>query len=146
MEVLPRKCWHFYCAPGTVNSLLNIEYILWLFPLHSLEDRKQIKYEWWNIILVLLGTYSALREVQLTKELKLPYYYMGYYIHSVPKMRYKGRFLPSDLLSPSSLSWHDITLCTPQLENSKLCTFESIDCVQVGNAKWIFWILKYNFH
>jgi len=92
--------------------------------------------DWWGQKPTLSpGTYSALREVQLTKELKLPYYYMGYYIHSVPKMRYKGRFLPSDLLSPSSLSWHDITLCTPQLENSKLCTFESIDCVQAPPEK-----------
>merc|ERR1712173_187344 len=87
--------------------------------------------DWWGQKPTLSpGTYSALREVQLTKELKLPYYYMGYYIHSVPKMRYKGRFLPSDLLSPSSLSWHKIENCIPELEKFKYSTFETVPTSQ----------------
>ncbi|TRZ02385.1 hypothetical protein DNTS_021095 [Danionella cerebrum] len=41
-----------------------------------------------------LGTYSALREIAFTRQLhqqspKLAYYYLGFYIHSCPKMRYK---------------------------------------------------------
>nr|XP_048311098.1 arginyl-tRNA--protein transferase 1 isoform X8 [Myodes glareolus] len=41
-----------------------------------------------------LGVYSALREIAFTKQLhertsQLSYYYMGFYIHSCPKMRYK---------------------------------------------------------
>ncbi|KAM9062965.1 arginyl-tRNA--protein transferase 1 isoform X4 [Sarcophilus harrisii] len=41
-----------------------------------------------------LGVYSALREIAFTRELhektsQLSYYYMGFYIHSCPKMRYK---------------------------------------------------------
>ncbi|XP_036334221.1 arginyl-tRNA--protein transferase 1 isoform X3 [Rhagoletis pomonella] len=41
-----------------------------------------------------LGTYGSLREIELVQQLakKVPalkYYYMGFYIHSCPKMRYK---------------------------------------------------------
>ncbi|KAM9618148.1 arginyl-tRNA--protein transferase 1 isoform 12-T12 [Trichechus inunguis] len=41
-----------------------------------------------------LGVYSALREIAFTKQLhekasQLSYYYMGFYIHSCPKMKYK---------------------------------------------------------
>ena len=88
--------------------------------------------QWWGQQPSLSpGTYSALRELQLTRQLGLPYYYMGYYIHNVPKMRYKGRFLPSDLLSPSLLSWHDITHCTPILEQNKLDSFHTVPPSQV---------------
>ena len=91
--------------------------------------------QWWGQQPSLSpGTYSALRELQLTRQLGLPYYYMGYYIHNVPKMRYKGRFLPSDLLSPSLLSWHDITLCSPSLETQRLATFQTVQPVQVKLA------------
>ncbi|XP_056327401.1 arginyl-tRNA--protein transferase 1 [Danio aesculapii] len=43
-----------------------------------------------------LGTYSALREIAFTRQLqqqspKLAYYYLGFYVHSCPKMRYKVR-------------------------------------------------------
>ena len=60
-----------------------------------------------------LGTYSALRELALVRNLNqqfLPcrYYYMGFYIHSCPKMRYKGKFLPSDLLCPEVRTWQPI--------------------------------------
>ena len=81
------------------------------------------------------GTYTALREVQFTQELKLPYYYMGYYVHSCPKMRYKGQFQPSDLLSPSLLSWHNIKDCIPNLEVSKYSTFEDAPIKQSAPKK-----------
>ncbi|XP_074855854.1 arginyl-tRNA--protein transferase 1 isoform X5 [Carettochelys insculpta] len=43
-----------------------------------------------------LGVYSALREIAFTRQLhekasELCYYYMGFYIHSCPKMRYKAQ-------------------------------------------------------
>jgi arginine-tRNA-protein transferase len=52
-----------------------------------------------------LGVYSALREIKLVHDLNqksadLKYYYMGYYIHSCPKMTYKAQYRPSDLLCP----------------------------------------------
>ncbi|RMD40680.1 hypothetical protein DV735_g4439, partial [Chaetothyriales sp. CBS 134920] len=51
------------------------------------------------------GKISALREIALTIEGGYEYYYMGYYIHSCVKMRYKGTFAPSYLLDPESLEW-----------------------------------------
>jgi len=71
-----------------------------------------------------LGTYSAIREIQLTCKLGVEFYYMGYYVHSCPKMRYKGKYHPSDLCSPVSYNWHDIGECIPKLDENKYSTFE----------------------
>lgn len=52
-----------------------------------------------------LGVYGAVREIGLTWSLaqslpQLKYYYMGYYIHTCEKMKYKANYKPSDLLCP----------------------------------------------
>ncbi|VDK31142.1 unnamed protein product [Gongylonema pulchrum] len=65
---------------------------------------------------LMLGTYTALREIAFVRELmkerpELHYYYMGYYIHSCAKMRYKGRFHPSDLLCDRSFTWVPLEKC-----------------------------------
>ncbi|XP_069546146.1 arginyl-tRNA--protein transferase 1 isoform X3 [Brachyistius frenatus] len=70
-----------------------------------------------------LGSYSALREIAFTRQMhkqspKLSYYYLGFYIHSCPKMRYKGQYRPSDLLCPETYVWVSIERCLPELENS----------------------------
>jgi len=52
-----------------------------------------------------LGKYTVLREIQWTQEHKLPYYYLGYYIESCVKMRYKADYAPSDLLCPQTAVW-----------------------------------------
>ncbi|KAM3606781.1 uncharacterized protein V6R79_023151 [Siganus canaliculatus] len=75
-----------------------------------------------------LGSYSALREISFTRQLqkqspKLCYYYLGFYIHSCPKMRYKGQYRPSDLLCPETFVWVPIEQCTPKLENSRYARF-----------------------
>lgn len=49
-----------------------------------------------------LGVYSALREIQLAREYGVPYYVMGFYIHTCPKMRYKAQFRPCELLCPTT--------------------------------------------
>ena len=54
------------------------------------------------------GKISALHEVALTLEKGYEYYYMGYYIHSCAKMRYKGRYGPSSILDPEALTWHPL--------------------------------------
>lgn len=54
------------------------------------------------------GKISALQEIALAREKGYDYYYMGYYIHSCTKMLYKGRFEPSSILDPASLSWHPL--------------------------------------
>lgn len=53
------------------------------------------------------------REIGLCRSLhhcapSLQYYYMGFYIHSCVKMRYKGAYTPSFLLCPEVYSWHPI--------------------------------------
>lgn len=68
-----------------------------------------------------LGTYASLREIALTREFyrhspDLRFYYMGFYIHSCPKMRYKGQYHPSYLLCPEVYTWHAIEKCTPKLD------------------------------
>ncbi|XP_017073262.1 arginyl-tRNA--protein transferase 1 isoform X2 [Drosophila eugracilis] len=61
-----------------------------------------------------LGTYGSLREIDLVQSLaenvpELKYYYMGFYIHSCPKMRYKGKLSASYLLCPETYDWLPLT-------------------------------------
>ncbi|KAK2777725.1 Arginyl-tRNA--protein transferase 1 [Onygenales sp. PD_12] len=51
------------------------------------------------------GKISALREIALTIEGDYKHYYMGFYIHSCQKMRYKANFEPQYILDPESLTW-----------------------------------------
>ncbi|SPP73302.1 arginyl-tRNA--protein transferase 1 isoform X2 [Drosophila guanche] len=57
-----------------------------------------------------LGTYGSLREIDFVQTIAattpaVKYYYMGFYIHSCPKMRYKGNLSPSYLLCPETYVW-----------------------------------------
>ncbi|XP_049592294.1 arginyl-tRNA--protein transferase 1 isoform X5 [Syngnathus scovelli] len=77
-----------------------------------------------------LGSYSALREIAFTRQLqkqspKLSHYYLGFYIHSCPKMRYKGQYRPADLLCPETYVWVPIEKCLPHLENSRYARFNT---------------------
>ncbi|MCJ1246314.1 Arginyl-tRNA--protein transferase 1 [Trapelia coarctata] len=51
------------------------------------------------------GKLSALQEITLAVEGGYNYYYMGFYIHSCIKMRYKANFRPAYLLDPESYAW-----------------------------------------
>lgn len=58
-----------------------------------------------------LGTYASLREIALVRELSktcsaLTNYYLGFYIPTCPKMRYKAGVKPSYLLCPEVFTWH----------------------------------------
>lgn len=58
-----------------------------------------------------LGTYASLREIALVRELaktcaELKNYYLGFYIPTCPKMRYKANVKPSYLLCPEAFTWH----------------------------------------
>ncbi|XP_056147287.1 arginyl-tRNA--protein transferase 1 isoform X1 [Lampris incognitus] len=75
-----------------------------------------------------LGSYSALREIAFTRQLqkqsaKLSHYYLGFYIHSCPKMRYKGQYQPSDLLCPETYVWVPTEQCLPHLEKARYARF-----------------------
>ncbi|KAJ5173386.1 hypothetical protein N7492_005979 [Penicillium capsulatum] len=58
------------------------------------------EYEQWEF-----GKLSAMREIAFAQENQYLYYYMGYYIHSCQKMRYKASFRPQYILDPESNSW-----------------------------------------
>ncbi|TLD37058.1 Arginine-tRNA-protein transferase [Venturia nashicola] len=51
------------------------------------------------------GKISALREAALAFEGGYQYYYMGYYIHSCPKMLYKNDYKPQMVLDLANLTW-----------------------------------------
>ncbi|CAH1714820.1 unnamed protein product [Chironomus riparius] len=58
-----------------------------------------------------LGTYASLREIALVRQLskscpQLKHYYLGFYIPTCPKMRYKSNVKPSYLLCPEVFTWH----------------------------------------
>ncbi|XP_022089840.1 arginyl-tRNA--protein transferase 1-like isoform X2 [Acanthaster planci] len=79
-----------------------------------------------------LGTYSALREIEFTRLLhqeapKINRYYMGFYIHSCVKMRYKGQYHPSFLLCPEAYTWCPIEQCRPKLDVSKYSRLDETD-------------------
>lgn len=70
------------------------------------------KYLFWDPDLapLSLGKYSALQEINWVRENEgycssLQYYYLGYYIHSCSKMRYKAAYRPSELLCPLRYQW-----------------------------------------
>jgi arginyl-tRNA---protein transferase len=67
--------------------------------------------------LVPLGTYSSLREITWTRDVaRLPNYYLGYYIHSNTKMRYKANFKPSQLLCPETYQWVPANIAQERIE------------------------------
>ncbi|VDO88474.1 unnamed protein product [Heligmosomoides polygyrus] len=75
-----------------------------------------------------LGTYTALREIAFTRFVMqqhplIKYYYMGYYIITCPKMRYKGKFRPSELLCDRTFQW--VNVCDRMLleNDSKFTVF-----------------------
>ncbi|WP_102957953.1 arginyltransferase [Mangrovicella endophytica] len=47
-----------------------------------------------------LGTYMILDHIRRTRELGLPYLYLGYWVEGSPKMDYKIRFQPQEHLRP----------------------------------------------
>ncbi len=45
-----------------------------------------------------LGTFSVLWEIEYTRRLNLPYYYLGFYVATSKTMLYKSRFRPNEIL------------------------------------------------
>lgn len=45
-----------------------------------------------------LGNCSVLHQIEQARQLRLPYLYLGYWVDASPKMAYKGRFRPLEIL------------------------------------------------
>uniref|UniRef100_A0A0W0FCF3 arginyltransferase n=1 Tax=Moniliophthora roreri TaxID=221103 RepID=A0A0W0FCF3_MONRR len=80
-----------------------------------------------------LGKLSALREIALAAELyqagapDLSFLYLGFYIHSCQKMRYKGDYQPSFLCDPESYEWYPLEKYTPLLNENRYACFSQPD-------------------
>lgn len=55
-----------------------------------------------------LGKYTALYEIAFTHHLRLPFYYMGFYIHGCQKMAYKAEYHPTEVLCPVTFRWYEL--------------------------------------
>lgn len=72
-----------------------------------------------------LGKLTALREIQWvqaamrTASPRMRHWYAGYYVHSCPKMRYKGDYAPSQLRCPYTGVWVPLADAAPLLDADK---------------------------
>jgi len=86
-----------------------------------------------------LGTLTSLLEVGMVRDCSsgsrgeqltsVTQYYLGFYVHTCQKMRYKGRYSPSYLLCPETYLWCPLEQCLPILDSkpySKLHTNSSV--------------------
>ncbi|CAA7040320.1 unnamed protein product [Microthlaspi erraticum] len=78
-----------------------------------------------------LGKYSAMQEINWVRENQahcpsLQYYYLGYYIHSCSKMRYKAAYRPSELLCPLRFQWVPFEVASPRLDKKSYVILSEI--------------------
>ncbi|GMI87258.1 arginine-tRNA protein transferase 1, DELAYED LEAF SENESCENCE 1 [Hibiscus trionum] len=99
------------------------------------------KYLFWDpdYAFLSLGKYSALQEIGWVKENQaycatLQYYYMGYYIHSCNKMRYKAAYYPSELLCPLRYQWVAFHIARPMLDKKKYVVLSDYASLQDGES------------
>ncbi|KAM7270745.1 hypothetical protein ACFE04_029959 [Oxalis oulophora] len=99
------------------------------------------KYLFWDpdYAFLSLGKYSALQEISWVKENQaycnsLQYYYLGYYIHSCSKMRYKAAYRPSELLCPLRYQWVPFDTARPVLDRKKSVGLSYIASLQSGET------------
>ncbi|XVE99739.1 hypothetical protein REPUB_Repub03eG0226900 [Reevesia pubescens] len=95
------------------------------------------KYLFWDpdYAFLSLGKYSALQEIGWVKEnqaycASLQYYYLGYYIHSCSKMRYKAAYHPSELLCPLRYQWVSFHIARPLLDKKKYVILSDFSSLQ----------------
>ncbi|KAF8719145.1 hypothetical protein AX14_011405 [Amanita brunnescens Koide BX004] len=87
------------------------------------------------------GKLSAMREVALAREIReagaseMGYLYMGFYIHSCQKMRYKGEYSPSFLADPETYQWFPMKDCIPLMEKYRYACFSDPSHSIEGDAE-----------
>ncbi|XP_060217950.1 arginyl-tRNA--protein transferase 1-like [Lycium barbarum] len=84
------------------------------------------KYLFWDpdFAFLSLGKYSSLQEIRWVAQNQvhcpsLQYYYLGYYIHSCSKMRYKAAYRPSELLCLLRYQWVPFDVAKPLLDRKR---------------------------
>jgi hypothetical protein len=87
-----------------------------------------------------LGKLTALREIQWVQAMRavsprMKFYYMGYYVHSCPKMRYKGEFSPSDLRCPVTGEWVPLSNCIAALDVDAHAVLARLDPAEVERRR-----------
>ncbi|KAL5801099.1 hypothetical protein ACOSQ3_032731 [Xanthoceras sorbifolium] len=99
------------------------------------------KYLFWDpdYAFLSLGKYSALQEIGWVKENQahcpsLQYYYLGYYIHSCSKMRYKAAYRPSELLCPLRYQWVPYDNARPLLDRRSYVVLSDFASLQNGES------------
>nr|CDS28701.2 arginyl tRNA protein transferase 1 [Hymenolepis microstoma] len=108
-----------------------------------------------------LGTYCALREIAFVRHLyrsygqtvpayaDFTYYYMGYYIHSCVKMRYKAAFTPSYLVCPETKTWVPVERCKRLLNVQKYTRFAEDSSTSSSSSSYstdsIVIMLRYSY-
>ncbi|KAI3470870.1 hypothetical protein Pfo_027533 [Paulownia fortunei] len=99
------------------------------------------KYLFWDpdFAFLSLGKYSALEEIRWVSQNQLlcpslQYYYLGYYIHSCSKMRYKAAYRPSELLCPLRYQWVPYDIAKPFLDRRKYVVLSDYATLQNGES------------
>ncbi|KAJ4978140.1 hypothetical protein NE237_008920 [Protea cynaroides] len=100
------------------------------------------KYLFWDpdLAVLSLGKYSALQEIGWVKENQvhspsLQYYYLGYYIHSCSKMRYKAAYHPSELLCPLRYQWVPYDIARPSLDEKPYVVLSDLATTQNDESR-----------
>lgn len=95
------------------------------------------KYLFWDpdLAFLSLGKYSTLEEIKWINENQthcpsLQYYYLGYYIHSCSKMRYKAAYRPSELLCPLRYQWVPYDIAKQLLDRRKYVSLSDFSALQ----------------
>lgn len=88
-----------------------------------------------------LGIFGALFEISTIQKWQkflpdLKFYYMGYYIHNCPKMRYKILINPSYLLCPETYVWIEAEKCLSKLNNQVYCRLQDEDWPEIGKFEY----------
>lgn len=99
------------------------------------------KYLFWDpdFAFLSLGKYAALQEISWVKQNQvhcpsLQFYYLGYYIHSCSKMRYKAAYRPSELLCPLRYQWIPFDIARPLLDRKPYVVLSDYALTQNGDS------------
>jgi len=73
------------------------------------------------------GTFSVLCEIELARQMKLDYVYMGYLIRNCPSMAYKGSFRPHEILLSRPADEEQPAWLKPETESYNVPTLDGAD-------------------